>query len=76
MPRTIALAALSVLELAPPDIVMCAAAAGYSHVGLGLLSATPDEPTYPTVGDTPLVLEIALGSPAAAFGCSISRSSG
>lgn len=58
MPRTIALAALTVLELAPPDMVTCAAAAGYSHVGLRLLPATPDEPTYPTVGDTPLVREI------------------
>lgn len=58
MPGTIALAALTVLDLAPPDMVTCAAAAGYSHVGLRLLSATPDEPTYPTVGDTPLVHEV------------------
>jgi sugar phosphate isomerase/epimerase len=40
-------------------MVACAADAGYSHVGLRLLPATPEEPVYPVVGDTPMVREIA-----------------
>lgn len=34
MARPIELAALAALELAPPDLVSCAARAGYDHVGL------------------------------------------
>jgi Sugar phosphate isomerases/epimerases len=59
MARRIALAALTVLELEPPDLVSCAAGAGYQHVGLRLLSATAEEVAYPIVGDTPLVRETA-----------------
>ncbi|HJU49425.1 MAG TPA: TIM barrel protein [Pseudogulbenkiania sp.] len=55
--RPIALAALTVLELSPPDMVSCAAEAGYSHVGLRLLPATPTEPHYDILGDTPLLRE-------------------
>ena len=55
--RPIGLAALTVLELAPPDQVRCAADAGYSCVGLRLLPATLDEPQRPMVGDTPMVRE-------------------
>ncbi|HEY5308601.1 MAG TPA: sugar phosphate isomerase/epimerase, partial [Casimicrobiaceae bacterium] len=40
MSRILSLAALTVLELSPPDMVSCAAAAGYTHVGLRLLPAT------------------------------------
>lgn len=58
-PRVLSLAALTVLELAPPEMVSCAADAGYSHVGLRLLPATPEEPVYPVVGDTPMVREVA-----------------
>lgn len=57
--RPLSLAALTVIELAPPDLVSCAAEAGFSHVGLRLLPATPEEPVYPVVGDTPMVREIA-----------------
>lgn len=57
-PRALSLAALTVFELAPPDIVSCAADAGYSHVGIRLAPATPDEPSYPVIGDTPMVREI------------------
>ncbi|TMG83723.1 MAG: sugar phosphate isomerase/epimerase, partial [Betaproteobacteria bacterium] len=32
MTRPLSLAALTVLELSPPDMVACAAEAGYSHV--------------------------------------------
>ena len=59
MPRSIALAALSALELAPPDLVSCAADAGFDHVGLRLLPATAEEAQHEMVGDTPLVRETA-----------------
>ncbi len=45
------LAALTVLELSPPDMVEAAARAGYSHVGLRLEPATPQEYHYPLVAD-------------------------
>lgn len=57
MTRPFSLAALTVLELSPPEMVAAAAAAGFSHVGLRLIPATPDEPQYPFIGDTPLVRE-------------------
>ena len=59
MTRPIALAALTVLELTPPEQVQCAAQAGYGAVGLRLLAATPDEPQHAMVGDTPMVRETA-----------------
>jgi sugar phosphate isomerase/epimerase len=58
MTRPLSLAALTVLELPPPDMVTCAAAAGFSHVGIRLIPATPTEPHYDLIGDTPLVREI------------------
>jgi sugar phosphate isomerase/epimerase len=58
MIRPLSLAALTVLELAPPEMVACAADAGYSHVGLRLLPATDNEPKWPLIGDTPMVREI------------------
>lgn len=58
MTRTISLAALTVLELTPPQMVSCAAEAGYSHVGIRLLPATPTEPQYDIVGDTPMLREV------------------
>jgi sugar phosphate isomerase/epimerase len=58
-PRALSLAPLTVLELSPPEIVNCAADAGYSHVGLRLLPATPEEAVFPVVGDTPMVRDIA-----------------
>lgn len=57
--HTLSLAALTVLELSPPDMVRCAATAGYSHVGLRLLPATPDEPVWDMVGNTAMVREVA-----------------
>ncbi|MFC5497682.1 sugar phosphate isomerase/epimerase family protein [Caenimonas terrae] len=56
--RPISLAALTVLELAPPEMVTCAFDAGYSHVGIRLLPATPTEPQWDIVGDTPLLREL------------------
>ncbi len=58
MTRPISLAALTVLELTPPQMVDCAAEAGFSHVGIRLLPATPTEPQYDIVGDTPLLREV------------------
>lgn len=58
MTRPISLAALTVLELTPPEMVTCAFDAGYSHVGIRLLPATPTEPQYDIVGDTPLLREV------------------
>jgi sugar phosphate isomerase/epimerase len=59
MARRIGLAALTVLELAPPDMVSCARDAGYDAVGLRLIPATPTEIHHDIVGDTPLVRETA-----------------
>lgn len=58
MTRPISLAALTVLELTPPEMVDCAANAGFSHVGIRLLPATPTEPQYDIVGDAPLLREV------------------
>jgi sugar phosphate isomerase/epimerase len=58
MTRPISLAALTVLELTPPEMVSCAFDAGFSHVGIRLLPATPTEPQYDLVGDTPLLHEV------------------
>jgi sugar phosphate isomerase/epimerase len=55
----LSLAALTVLELAPADMVTCAAHSGYDYVGLRLIPATNDERAYPIIGDTPMVREIA-----------------
>lgn len=56
--RPISLAALTVLELTPPDMVTCAAEAGFSHVGIRLLPATTTEPQYDIVGNTSLLREV------------------
>ncbi|MGE5668490.1 MAG: hypothetical protein ACM338_09885 [Betaproteobacteria bacterium] len=60
MPRAIGLAALTVLEPAPPDIVSGAARAAYDCVGLRLLPATPTEIRHTIVGDTPMLRETAV----------------
>ena len=57
MPRKIGLAALTVLELSPPEMVSCARDAGYDAIGLRLLPATPTEVQHAIVGDTPLARE-------------------
>jgi sugar phosphate isomerase/epimerase len=56
-PRPISLAPLTVLELSPPELVACAADAGYDGVGLRLIRATDEEPLLPTIGDTPMIRE-------------------
>ncbi|WP_044872583.1 sugar phosphate isomerase/epimerase [Pseudomonas sp. LFM046] len=52
--RRFSLAALTVLELSPPEMVEVAARAGYSHVGLRLMPATPEEYHFPVVADAGL----------------------
>ena len=56
--RPLSLAALTVLELSPVEMVRCAAAAGYAMVGLRLVPATANEPVWDIVGDTPLRREL------------------
>ena len=58
MTRPLSLAALTVIELSPPDMVTCAARAGFTHVGLRLVPATPQEVSYETVGDTPVIRDV------------------
>src|SRR6478736_2642183 len=52
--RPLSLSALTVLELSPPQMVECAAEAGYDFVGLRLLPATDHEVRHEIVGDTPM----------------------
>ena len=52
--RIFSLASLTVLELSPPDMVEVAARAGYSHVGLRLVPATPQEHHFALVADDDL----------------------
>ncbi|MDE3738639.1 sugar phosphate isomerase/epimerase [Pseudomonas resinovorans] len=52
--RVFSLAALTVLELSPPEMVEVAARTGYSHVGLRLVPATPEEHHFPLVADAAL----------------------
>ncbi len=55
--RPLSLAALTMLDVPPPEQVRIAALTGYSHVGLRLLPATPDDPDYDMLGDTLTVRE-------------------
>ncbi|MDR5739608.1 MULTISPECIES: sugar phosphate isomerase/epimerase [unclassified Caballeronia] len=55
--RKLSLSALTVLELTPPQMVECAAQAGYDFVGLRLLPATETEVRHEIVGATPLKRE-------------------
>jgi sugar phosphate isomerase/epimerase len=57
MTRLVGLAPLTVLELEPPDVVTCAAEAGFDFVGLRLLPSAAEETHHDIVGDTPLVRE-------------------
>jgi sugar phosphate isomerase/epimerase len=59
MAHPIGLAALTVLELSPPDMVSCAAEAGFDSIGLRVLPATTEEVQHALVGDTPLARETA-----------------
>ncbi|MFP3516915.1 sugar phosphate isomerase/epimerase [Pseudomonas sp. SIMBA_077] len=52
--RPLSLAALTVLEVSPVEMVEIAARTGYSHVGLRLAPATPEEHHFPLVSDAGL----------------------
>ncbi len=58
LPRPISLAALTVLDVSPANQVLCAAGAGYSHVGIRLVPATPTETQWSMIGDTPMIREV------------------
>jgi len=51
MHHPLSLAALTVLEIAPHEMIEVAAAAGFPFVGLRLVPATLDEPHTPVVGN-------------------------
>lgn len=55
--RIISLAALTVLELSPPEMVAVASRCGYSHVGLRPVAATPGEVHFPILSDMRLLRE-------------------
>ncbi len=57
MAHPIGLAALTVLELSPPEMVSCAVDAGFDCVGLRLIPATSGEVQHAMIGDTPLARE-------------------
>ena len=54
--RELSLARLSVLDVAPPELVKVAAAAGFREIGIRI-SATPSvgAPPYDMLGDTPVL---------------------
>lgn len=51
MSRIISLAHLTVLEVAPPEMLRLAARTGYDRVGLRLIAVTPTTPGYPLMDD-------------------------
>jgi sugar phosphate isomerase/epimerase len=55
--RDISLAALTVLDLPPPEMVVVAARCGYSHVGLRPIAATQEEVHFPILTDAELCRE-------------------
>ena len=55
--RPLSLAHLTVLELAPPQVIETAAAAGYSHAGIRLLPSAPGGLAYPLMDDPALLRE-------------------
>jgi sugar phosphate isomerase/epimerase len=56
-PHPVGLAHLTVIELAPPQVVETAADAGYAHLGLRLAPASDGERQHPMIGDTPMLRE-------------------
>jgi hypothetical protein len=54
---TFSLAALTILELAPPELIEVAARSGYDQVGLRLLPAVPGGIAYPLMEDETMLRE-------------------
>lgn len=69
LPRPISLAALTVLDLSPANQVLCAAKAGYTHVGIRLVPATPTETQYDMIGDTPMIRQVEANMKATGIKC-------
>jgi sugar phosphate isomerase/epimerase len=57
MPHTLCLAHLTLIELAPPQMVAAAADAGFTQVSLRLAPATPSERQHPMIGGTAMMRE-------------------
>ena len=57
MKRAIGLEHLTLLEIAPPELVTLAAAAGFDTVGLRVAPVTPDEATWPLHPGSPMLAE-------------------
>lgn len=55
--RKIGIAPMTILELAPDEMVSVAHEAGFDFVGLRLINATPEEPVRATIGQTTLMRE-------------------
>jgi sugar phosphate isomerase/epimerase len=53
----LSLAHLTVISLAPPQMVDVAARTGYRYVGLRLIAVTPDSPGYPLMNDKTMMRE-------------------
>ena len=53
----LSLAHMCVLELTPPEMVSCAADAGFSGINLRLSPARETDPQYPMIGNTPMMRE-------------------
>ena len=69
LPRPVSLAALTVLDLSPANQVLCAAKAGYSHVGIRLVPATPVETQWDMIGDTPMIRQVEANMKATGVKC-------
>jgi hypothetical protein len=57
MMHDLSLAHLTVISLAPPQMVDVAARTGYRYVGLRLIAVTPDSPGYPLMNDKTMMRE-------------------
>jgi sugar phosphate isomerase/epimerase len=55
-PRLLSISHLTVLDAAPPELVIAAADAGFDAVGIRVWPGA-DEPAYPMLGDTPMMRE-------------------
>ena len=53
----LSLAHLTVISLAPPEVVDVAARTGYRYVGIRLVAATADSPAYPLMNDKTMMRE-------------------
>jgi sugar phosphate isomerase/epimerase len=53
----LSLAHMAVLDLSPPEVVACAAAAGFGAVNLRLSPAQDHEPPFPMLGGSAMLLE-------------------